>query len=233
MTTGTERFVLGGAIRAKRRQQELTLAEIGQRSGLSIGFLSQVERGLAVPSPAALDAIADALGVASAYFLAAPAASALVTQVKRRGFDGIEGDVRRVFLTMSFPGQELSATVAEVPPGFDGPAASHPGEEIAFVLEGAMICTVDGEALRLGTTDSVHLRSAVPHSWSNPGDAPARILWAGTDQVMPPLHEDRPMADAAVGERAQPANGCSSGDASIEDSGRAARAPRYSSANAR
>lgn len=228
MATATERLVLGGAIRAKRRQQELTLADIGQRSGLSIGFLSQVERGLAVPSDAALEAIATALGVASAYFVAAPAASALVTQVKRRGFDGAHGDVRRAWLTMSFPGQELSATLAEIPPGFDGAAASHPGEEIAFVLEGTLICTVDGEALTLGVADSVHLRSAVRHSWSNPSDAPARILWAGTDQIMPPLHEERPVADAGDLGRDQSADDTSSEGRSP----RAAASIRYSSASA-
>jgi transcriptional regulator with XRE-family HTH domain/uncharacterized cupin superfamily protein len=231
MATSTDRLVLGGAIRAKRRQQELTLADIGQRSGLSIGFLSQVERGLAVPSDAALEAIASALGVASAYFVAAPAASALVTEVKRRGLDGTDGDVRRAWLTMSFPGQELSATLVEVPAGFEGPAASHPGEEIAFVLEGTLTCTVDREALRLGVADSVHLRSAVPHSWSNPSDEPARILWAGTDQIVPPLHEDRPVADADKGRRDQPANDVSV-EGPVEDPTRAAASARYSAASA-
>lgn len=227
----TDRLVLGGAIRAKRRQQELTLADIGQRSGLSIGFLSQVERGLAVPSEAALEAIATALGVASAYFVAAPAASALVTQVERRGLDGTDGDVRRAWLTMSFPGQELTATLVEVPPGFEGSAASHPGEEMAFVLEGTLTCTVDGEALTLGVADSVHLRSAVPHSWSNPSDEPARVLWAGTDQIMPPLHEERPVADAGDSGRDQPANDTSPGDA-VEGVPRALASVRYSRASA-
>lgn len=229
MATGTERLVLGGAIRAKRRQQELTLADIGQRSGLSIGFLSQVERGLAVPSDAALEAIATALGVAPAYFVAAPAASARVTQVDRRGFDGGDGDVRRAWLSMSFPGQELAATLAEIPPGFEGATASHPGEEIAFVLEGALICTVDGGPLALGIGDSVHLRSPVPHAWSNPYDEPARILWAGTDQIIPPLHEDRPVADAGDGARDQSAD--ESSEDSMEGSPRPASAVRYSAAS--
>lgn len=229
MATGTERLVLGGAIRAKRRQQELTLADIGQRSGLSIGFLSQVERGLAVPSDAALEAIAAALGVAPAYFVAAPTASARVTRPAHRGFDGADGDVRRAWLSMSFPGQELSATLAEIPPGFEGATASHSGEEIAFVLAGSLVCTVDGDALTLGAAESVHLRSAVPHAWSNPFDEPARILWAGTDQIMPPLHEDRPVADARDGARDQSAEEPSG--ISVEGSPCPASAIRYSAAS--
>lgn len=228
----TDRLVLGGAIRAKRRQQELTLAEIGQRSGLSIGFLSQVERGLAAPSDAALGAIAGALGVEAAYFVTAPSASALVTQVDGRDFDGVEGHVRRARLTMSFPGQALQAVLVEVPPRFEGAAASHLGEEIAYVLEGTVVCTIDGAALSLGAADSVHFRSALPHAWSNPGEAPARILWAGTDEIMPPLHEEQPLNEAA------PANDQATGTPPTDGSPSGAEPPpragaiRYSAASA-
>lgn len=41
---------IGGKIRALRRQRGLTLEEISARWGLSVSFLSQVERGLSSPS---------------------------------------------------------------------------------------------------------------------------------------------------------------------------------------
>ncbi|MGF6228442.1 transcriptional regulator with XRE-family HTH domain [Inquilinus ginsengisoli] len=53
---------LGRAIRARRRALDLTLKDLGLRSGLSVGFLSQLERDLATPSLSALSGIAGALG---------------------------------------------------------------------------------------------------------------------------------------------------------------------------
>ena len=53
---------LGPAIRRLRREQRLTLAQLAGRSGLSIGHLSQVERGLSTPTIRQLQAISAAMG---------------------------------------------------------------------------------------------------------------------------------------------------------------------------
>ncbi len=189
------RRVLGIAMRGRRRQLGLTLAEIGRRSGLSIGFLSQVERGLATPSPAALTAIAKALGVVPDYFLARPPADAATRADARKpvAIDG--GPVRYEPLSSDFPGQLLSAVLVEIPPGFRSESACHDGEEIVFVLEGTVTCAVDGRAVRLCAGDSLHLRSGLRHAWRNPDPQPVRLLWAGTDRTLPPAH--RPAEAAA------------------------------------
>ena len=41
------------------------------------------------------------------------------------------------------------------------------------------IQVVDGEQFRLRTGDSIHYLGRNPHSWSNPGDRMARLLWTG------------------------------------------------------
>ena len=54
----------------------------------------------------------------------------------------------------------------------------HPGEELVLLLEG------DDDASRstacpyeLEEGDSIHFRTAYPHSWANPSDRPARAIW--------------------------------------------------------
>ena len=60
--------LLARDIRALRKARGLTLAEIGQRLKRSIGWLSQVERGLSAPSLADLRAFAELFGVPLSLF---------------------------------------------------------------------------------------------------------------------------------------------------------------------
>lgn len=77
MSTGKEQTAplparrphVGVEIRRWRRTRDLTLAQVSERSGLNIGYLSQIENDKAVPSLDALAAIADALTVPAAWLL--------------------------------------------------------------------------------------------------------------------------------------------------------------------
>ena len=63
---------LGAAIRKRRKQMQMTLQMLCDKSGVSMGYLSQVERGNATPSLGTLAQIADGLDVALEYFIATP-----------------------------------------------------------------------------------------------------------------------------------------------------------------
>ena len=54
---------IGRAVRAHRRQQEITVAELAQMTGLSIGMLSKIENGNTSPSLTTLQTLANALSV--------------------------------------------------------------------------------------------------------------------------------------------------------------------------
>ena len=53
-------------------------------------------------------------------------------------------------------------------------------EEFAYVVEGELIFTVEGEEYRLGSGDSIYLLSTVPHAIHNDTDEPAKVLWVLT-----------------------------------------------------
>lgn len=57
------REVVGHELRAERRRREQTLAEVAARAGVSLPYLSEVERGRKEPSSEILGAIAGALGL--------------------------------------------------------------------------------------------------------------------------------------------------------------------------
>ena len=57
------REAVGHELRATRQEQQRTLADVAGRSGVSLQYLSEVERGLKEPSSEILGAVSGALGL--------------------------------------------------------------------------------------------------------------------------------------------------------------------------
>jgi quercetin dioxygenase-like cupin family protein len=84
-------------------------------------------------------------------------------------------EVQRIDL--SAPGREAVMVVADIPTGATSGRHTHPGEEVAYVLEGAIVLDVAGktpETLKAG--QGFAIPAGVPHSATNKAPAPARVL---------------------------------------------------------
>jgi transcriptional regulator with XRE-family HTH domain len=172
---------VGALIRARRRQQHMTLEALGKAAAVSVGYLSQVERDHATPSLGTLAQIAAALGVGIDYFVSAPTAKTALTRAGERNRFSLDGSsIIYERLGTDFPGNMLSSFVMEVPPGYRSETVAHEGEEILYVLEGSITQRLDGDEMIMSAGDSLHFRGNRPHSWSNHTDIPARLLWTGT-----------------------------------------------------
>jgi len=188
---------IGALIRARRRQLHMTLQSLGEAAGLSVGFLSQVERNQATPSLGALAGIARGLGVDIDYFVATPSIGNGVTRDRERTRFSLPGSsVMYERLHAEFPGRGLSSFIMIVPPGHHSEMVHHEGDELLYVLEGEIMQTVDGETIRLATGDSLHFRGSSDHSWANESDSEARILWTGTMSILRPRQEGERSASA-------------------------------------
>lgn len=181
-TIGSQK--IGTKIRSRRRQLHLTLQQLGEKSGVSYSYLSQVERDNASPTLGTLAQVAQALGVGVDYFITTPRPSDAVTRAASREKFAINGSsIQYERLGAEFPGTELSAFIIHVPPGFHSETVSHVGEEIIYVLDGAITQVVDSTAFHLTQADSLHYRGTSPHSYCNDSLAPTRILWSGNLQL--------------------------------------------------
>lgn len=196
--TTTAQPRIGALIRARRRQLHMTLQALGEAAGLSVGFLSQVERDQATPSLGSLAGIARGLGVDIEYFIATPSIGNGVTRSASRANFSLPGSaVRYERLHAEFPSRGLSSFIMIVPPGHHSEMVHHEGDELLFVLEGEIVQTVDGEAIRLAAGDSLHFRGSSNHSWANESDRPARVLWTGTMAILRP-RQDVPKARSSA-----------------------------------
>lgn len=165
----------GERLRQCRTDAGMTMKTVADRAGLSVGFISQVERGLTVPSLTSLRAIAQVLGRPMSHFLDPPAHGA-----GERAFRVAEGGIRYERLSTRFAGSQLHSVLVHEPPGHRTEPTAHPGEEIYYVLSGVLTVEIEGKATHLTAGDSLHFRSDRVHSVWNHGTAVATVLWCGT-----------------------------------------------------
>jgi len=178
---------LGRNIRRLRKEREETLEQLASRCGLSVGFLSQVERGLSSPSVASLKAILDALEIPISQFFQAPIADgAAITRAGEPPYQIRVGSSETVYsmLSGSRPNRTLEAFIAEYPPGYAPPVLPHEGEEFGFILSGQVLLVLEGEEHLLESGDSFQIDSSCPHTIRINGSAPAKILWVQTLKIL-------------------------------------------------
>ncbi|MBA8903477.1 MULTISPECIES: XRE family transcriptional regulator [unclassified Phyllobacterium] len=172
---------IGAMIRARRRQLQLTLQEICDAAGISVGYLSQVERDHATPSLGTLAQISRSLNVGMDYFIATPnVEDALTRQGERQKYSVDGSSIVYEQIATDFAGNILSSVIMHIPAGYRSETVSHEGEEILYVLEGVITHQLDDEEVVLSTGDSLHFRGNRPHAWWNDSGKTARLLWTGT-----------------------------------------------------
>lgn len=178
---------LGFQIRDLRRAKRLTLSELAQRINRSIGWLSQIERGMAEISISAMHEIARELDVQISWFFrsdAAPDASELgmvVRRTHRRVMDFHGSGVHEEILSPSISGELLLVETTFAPGARTGDRdRERRGEEAGLVLSGELELQVDGKTLRLEAGDSFAFTRQGPHRCHNPGKVPTVVLWVHT-----------------------------------------------------
>jgi transcriptional regulator with XRE-family HTH domain len=182
---GTDIQKIGREIRGLRKARGLTLSELAEKSGLSIGYLSLVERGRATPSINALHAISRALGVTISWFFDANAVPVeergfVVRRARRRRLEFSAGIVDEL-LSPSLEGS-LELLSSRFPPGASSGDApyTHTGEEAGVILRGTLELWVDGKHFVLKAGDSFGFPSSLPHRYCNPGTEETEVIWAIT-----------------------------------------------------
>ncbi|HYD81987.1 MAG TPA: XRE family transcriptional regulator [Paucimonas sp.] len=172
---------IGKRIRRLRKAQHKTLLQVAEESGLSVGFLSQVERNLSGITLSSLVNVARALDVPLQELVDQPAQTAPDSHQGRREVYAIEDEsVGYERLSTVFPGSRLHSVKMIVPAGFASETVSHAGEEMVYVLSGAIVYTVGAREYRLDSGDSLHFDAGTPHKIENRDRQQAEVLWVGT-----------------------------------------------------
>lgn len=179
---------LGARLRARRKAIGKTMQQVADEASLTIGFISQIERGISSPSLASLYNVAKALDASVDMFVTqAPERSrSMVTHAGQRPTFKMDGTARYYeFLERGFPEAKLNACLSHVPPGHASETMSHEGEDFVYLVAGTMLYEVDGVPYELHAGDTLHFDSRKPHRGTNIGTETALELWVGTMRLFP------------------------------------------------
>lgn len=175
--------LLGESVRAARQRAGIGLRELGRRIGVTPGFMSQLENGIAGPSVATLYAIARALDVSIDSLLVPEQgrerARVSVVRSDQRATVEPNPGVRWQMLASDDAAGDFREIVyaAGACSSTDGELITHVGHEHAVVLRGVLDVQVEGEHHLLRRGDSIAFDASLPHRLSNPGRQPMHALW--------------------------------------------------------
>jgi transcriptional regulator with XRE-family HTH domain len=189
-TLSVDAQTIGAGIRRERRARQLTLAQVSEKTGLTIGTLSQIERGVSDPSLSSLRRIAWAFGVPMFRFLVGSEPPQVVLRRDhRRTIRSIGGEIEYQMVSEATDGESYEVMAAVVRPGVIDPPVpgGHPYEETLVVIRGRVRLTVAGHDYQLEDGDSVRIGREMPHQYANIGDDVAELLMV----ISPPMHSTR------------------------------------------
>ena len=147
--------MLGEQIRQHRKRFGYTLQEFSQKTNLSVGYLSNIERDVASPTVATLDIICNAL------------------RIDYAARDGILENI-------AAENDQYRCTCYTMTPGFKGTVTVPAGDGkgiLCYVLSGALELTMDGTAYHMEEGDTLFIRPHASHSFRQLGSEPCVTLW--------------------------------------------------------
>ncbi len=179
---------LGADLRALRKGRGITLQDMAEALGRSVGWLSQVERDLSEPSITDLRHIARYLDVSVSMLFrhdAAPAREAgfVVRKGARRTIGnhvaGLVEELLSPDLTDDF---EMVHSTFEPQSQIDLPV-TRPTQEVGYLVSGMLDLEIGAHKYTIHPGDSFRIRGE-PFRWMNPYDRPAVAIWV----IAPPVY---------------------------------------------
>lgn len=177
---------VGAEVKHLRKAKGLTIAQLAAQTELSVGHISQIERGLSRPSFRALMAISRALGVTISWFFPPQGEDGddlrdIVVRAEARRTLTFKSGIRDELLSPDL-GRQLELLRSVFPPRTSSGSVPyrHKGEEAGFILKGELTLWVGPRELRLQEGDSFAFSSEEDHRYENPTDRETVVIWAIT-----------------------------------------------------
>lgn len=173
---------IGEKIKSLRLKNNLTQEELANRTELSKGFISQLERDLTSPSIATLTDVLTCLGTDLHEFFRSDETPKVVFKTndyfmhkdteKKHVFNWLIPDAQKnmmepILVTLFSGGK----TLEDMP---------HDGEEFGYVLKGSISLHLGKEVYVVKSGESFYYKGDLKHYISNPNTAAAQVIWVST-----------------------------------------------------
>ncbi len=170
---------VGSHLRRLRAKKRLSLAQVAQAVGISVGFLSALERSQMSGSVGTLRKLARFYKTNILDFFDANGASSRQVQPEQRKV--LEAGPGVTMELLAWGNTVMEPHLFRISPeAGSGDSYAHAGEEFIFVLRGQLAISLEDEEYRLKAGDSFYFESATLHHWKNPGRSETWVLWVNT-----------------------------------------------------
>ena len=177
---------LGSVLRKRRKELGLTLKAVAERSGISEGFLSQVENDVNSPSVETLVNICSAIGIDVGEAIREAQNQKQLGLVRRGEWEDVEIPASG-FATLRFLAPEdrriIDSAILVIEPGKSIPARKNikNSQEVLCVLKGCLELVHGEDTFRLKEGDAVHYWSRYePQKITNTSPRLSVVMWMGT-----------------------------------------------------
>lgn len=176
---------VGARVRELRKAQGRSLREVAGDVGISVSYLSQIERGVSRLPIGVLKTIADVLGVHINWFFYSGAdgpveeRGLIVRAANRRTLSFTGLGITEELLSPNLAGP-LELLISTIQPGADSEFYAHDGAEAGMVIEGDLELWIGDQRFDLAPGDSFSFESTTPHRCVNRGRTPTRVFWVVT-----------------------------------------------------
>ena len=174
---------IGKKLKELRTQNGLTLEELANRSELTKGFLSQLERDLTSPNISALENILEALGTNLADFFQSSTEEQIVFHTQDF-FVNEQDDLVTEYIIPNAQKNQMEPLLLTLKPGAKSQdVKAHEGEEFGYVLKGSVVLVVGNKRLKVKSKETLYITGKEGHYFENVSSADAKVLWVSTPPV--------------------------------------------------
>ena len=169
---------IGDKLRNLRIQKNLTQEELGERTDLSKGYISQLERDLSSPSMETFFDIVEVLGVTPEEFFKQKKSDQKLVYKEEHGYhikwlipESNEKEMEPILLTLEKQGQYKQFT----------PSLS---ETFIYVLEGKVALQFGEQLYEAEKGESIYYEASKPHRLQNQAKGISKVLIVATESYL-------------------------------------------------
>lgn len=163
-----EKRLLGASLRSLRKSRRITLQSLSQQTGLSIGYLSNLERNLSSPTLDNMQKICEVLGTSIGDLLQRSTEQSVVVRREDRAVSNdpeLQIDIERI----DFGGDSPLLEWITIQPssGFNGLFWRHEFDEMGLIISGQLRASIDDSEYQLRPGDAVMVKAHSKHALFN------------------------------------------------------------------
>ena len=190
--------MIGKRIRTRRKLENLSLEQVAKRTGLSIGYLSNLEREQTSPTFDNLILICSAIGVSVVELISS---SLEFRPVVKHG----EGEMlysrdyhcEARYTTDTGAPQEMTGLCLTVTGNMKEESPGHDVDELGVIVQGSVIFILDEVTHVLNEGDTIYVQAQTPHTWWKVSEQDVVIYWTRlTERHVRVLHARDTMPDS-------------------------------------